>query len=109
MMSRSIARMRRRFQLQQPATVADPIGGFAQSWQTIAHVWGAMEPAATTHSFEAGQDRYRATHRIAIRWRPDVTVSMRLSGAGAAYLIRAVQDRDDRRAFMVCHCEEETP
>ncbi|MGE3246410.1 MAG: phage head closure protein [Beijerinckiaceae bacterium] len=103
-----VGELRTKLALQTPVAVHDPLGGFAQQWQTIAEVWCAIETSAPQVAYEGAHRRSVVARRVVLRWRPDIHASMRLTGESGTFLILAVQDIDARRAFLACHCEEIT-
>ena len=49
------------------------------------------------------------THRVTLRWRAGLTTKQRLRRGSQIFLIRGVQDPDDRRRRLICTCEEIKP
>ena len=90
----AIADLRVPLVLQTATDVPDPVGGFARQWQDVADVWAAVESFRPRVEFEAGRPQYRISHRITIRWRPDVSVSMQLSGLAGTSVIHGANDAD---------------
>ncbi len=101
-----ISELRQRITLQSPVDTPDGEGGFSRQWQTIATVWASSDAASPRMRFEAAQQEYSTSHRITIRWRPDVSAAMRLSDGVRHFLINGAYDADGRRDFMICYCEE---
>ena len=102
---KEISNLRQRMALETPVDVPDGAGGFSRQWQTVADIWAAIESMAPRSGFEAEQQDYSASHRITIRWRPDVSAGMRLNVVGGNYYINGAFDADGQRAFMTCYCE----
>lgn len=107
--AKSIARLRHQMMLQRPEDIPDAVGGFARNWLDVANVWAAMETLAASQDFEAAQRVARSTHRITIRWRPDLTGAMRLAGSAGTFIIHAAHDADGKHAFMRLYCERLQP
>ena len=101
-----IATLRTRLKLQAPVDVPDPLGGFARDWQDVADIWASVASSAPVPQFVAARQDARVTHRITIRWRPDITAAMRFEGDGGTYVIHGANDSDAYRAFLVCYCEQ---
>lgn len=101
-----VAGLRHRLALQRPVDIPDAIGGFERQWETVSLLWAAIETTGAQSRFEAARSEARITHRITIRWRPDVSSSMRLVGNDGVFDIIAAHDADGRRAFMACYCEQ---
>lgn len=103
-----IAALRRRLQLEAPVETPDDSGGFSRVWQVVADVWVSIETLDAAERFVAQRGEMRTTHRIAMRWRPDITGAMRLRSGSRAFRILTASDADTHRRFLVCHCEETT-
>ncbi|MDB5569074.1 MAG: head-tail adaptor protein [Hyphomicrobiales bacterium] len=101
-----IGELDRKLALERPLDTPDEIGGAARAWTLVADVWGHVQPTRGVRRFAGEREESAVTHRIAIRWRPDVTGAMRLRDGAAVYSIHAATDGDGRRRFLICHCEE---
>ena len=104
-----IGKLRRRLQLESPVEAADEIGGFSRTWTNVASVWGEIETLSGEDTFEASQGQIQLTHRVTVRWRPDITGAMRLRDGARAFEIIAALDGDAQRRFLVCRCREIKP
>ncbi len=96
----------RKLMLEQPVDTLDDIGGAVRSWALVASIWARVTPTRGAERFAGERAESALTHRIAIRWRPDVTGAMRLRDGAKTYCIHAATDGDGRRRIMICHCEE---
>lgn len=106
---RKITDLRQLMILQRAQDMPDGSGGFARNWLTVAEIWAAIEDIAVRPDFEAGRHTTQSTHRITIRWRPDMTGAMRLQGAAGTFLVHAAHDADGKRARMRLYCERLNP
>ncbi|MCC2098548.1 MAG: phage head closure protein [Hyphomicrobiales bacterium] len=102
----TVAELRVPLILQSALDTPDALGGYERQWQDVAEVWAALETFRPRTGFDAGQPQSRISHRITIRWRPDVALSMQFSGPAGTFAIHGAYDADNRRAFLVCYCEE---
>lgn len=102
----SIGGLRRRAVLEQPLDVPDEIGGLLRTWTPVATVWAQVLPLAGVERREGGREETAITHRVLIRWRPDVTGASRLVVEGRVLAVHAAVDHDPQRRFMMLQCQE---
>lgn len=102
----SIGGLRRRVVLEQPLDTPDDIGGAVRTWTPVATIWAQIAPVAGVERREGAREESAITHRVLIRWRPDVTGAMRLVEGARVFAIHAALDHDSRRRFMLLQCEE---
>lgn len=95
-----------RLSLERPVETPDDIGGVSRAWAHVDDVWGQLTPVAGHEDFIAGREETTLTHRVLIRWRPDVTGAMRLRLGSRTFVIHAALDWDTRRRFMLLQCQE---
>lgn len=86
------ARMRQRITLQTPQESDDGAGGVTRSWSDVDTVWAEVLPLSggRIERLFARQLQDEVSHRIIIRYRDDVTATMRVVYAGRAMNIRSV-------------------
>lgn len=101
--------LRHRLTLEAPVRTEEEGGAASVAWTTVADVFAAITPGSGRELVAADGTAARATHAILIRWRPGVLPAMRFSGAGRVFDIHAVLDRDERRHWLECLCEERLP
>lgn len=109
MTSKTIGCMRSRLSLEAPVDMTDDTGGVARSYIAQAVVWGAIMPAAASDRFVAERMEQTITHAIRLRFRAGLTGAMRLRLGTRIFLIHGVEDVDESRRFVLCHCEEIRP
>ena len=109
MTARAIAARRSRLTLQVPVDVTDDNGGVSRSFVALADLWGEIVPAGANDRFLAQRMEETISHRIRIRFRPDLTAAMRLVVGSRVFLIHGIEDEDERHRFSRCHCEEVRP
>ena len=107
--SPEIAALRRRFVLENAIETPDESGGFTRTWQALEEIWGKIETLKVTDEFTASRGAMQITHRITIRWRPDITGAMRLREGARSFEIVAAQDADPKRRYLNCQCRETAP
>ena len=102
----SIGDLDKRVALEQPLDTFDEIGGVERTWVNVDDVWAQVTPVSGREEFAGQREASVITHRVLIRWRPDVTGAMRLR-MGERYLsVHAALDWDERRRFLLLQCEE---
>ena len=99
--------MTARLDLQRSVSAPDGQGGAILSYETIASLWGRIEPVTHTLTEEASQRTFTITHRIWIAHRSDLAAGMRFERGERVFTIRAAHDPDETRRYLVCQCEEE--
>jgi SPP1 family predicted phage head-tail adaptor len=100
-------RFRTELMLEQAAALPDGMGGHAESWNEVATVFAGIEPVSAANRFGAGQALETVTHRVTLRWRPDVKSGMRFVKAGRVFAILTVHDPDETMRYLVCRVREE--
>lgn len=109
MTSKTIGCMRSRLTLEAPVDFTDDTGGVARSYIVQAVVWGAIMPAAAGDRFVAERMEQTITHSVRLRFRAGLTGAMRLRLGARMFLIHGIENVDERRRFVLCHCEEVRP
>ena len=99
--------MTARLDLQRSVSAPDGQGGATVSQETVASLWGRIEPVSNTLTEEASQRTFTITHRIWIAYRTGLMAGMRFVRGERVFTIRAVNDPDETRRYLVCQCEEE--
>lgn len=102
----SIGDLDQRLVLEQPLDTLDEIGGVERTWVTVDDVWAQVTPVSGREEFAGEREASVITHRVLIRWRPDVTGAMRLRLGNRVLAIHAALDWDERRRFLRLQCEE---
>jgi SPP1 family predicted phage head-tail adaptor len=104
-----VGELRARSVLEGPVETPDQAGGVLRSWAEIASVWADVSTLNAQQRLEAEQIGQTVTHRVTLRWRAGLSTKQRLRRGSQIFLIRGVQDPDDRRRRLICNCEEIKP
>lgn len=99
--------LRHRVTIQTLARTADDGGGYTEAWSNVATVWARVEPLSGGERWEAQQITANLSHRVAMRYRNDVTANNRLLFGARRLRIDAVIDVGERREQLEILCEEE--
>ena len=70
-------RLKDAVRLERPTTIRNAYGEEVPSWETVAMVRAGVEPISSQERMKADQMQADLSHRIWIRYRPDVTAEMR--------------------------------
>lgn len=85
-----IGQFDQRVQLQARVAGQDAHGQANGAWQTVATVWGKVEPLRGREFFAAGQSQSEVEVRVRIRYRSGITTQMRVLWRDAAHDIISV-------------------
>ena len=97
--------LNRRLVLEAPVETADGLGGVTRSYTAVATLWAAVEPVAVRHDVVADAAGATVTHRIVIRYSPDITTRHRFRDGAVVYRIVTLRETV-RRRFLEIHAEE---
>lgn len=100
---------RHRLYVEAPYEVPDGAGGVARAYETLALVWGLIEPLGGTEAMREERLAQRLTHRITIRAFTSLTAAHRLRKGARIFEIRAIREDVPARRLMSLHCEEIAP
>jgi SPP1 family predicted phage head-tail adaptor len=85
-MSLSAGKLRHRLRIEEYVALedshGDPIqdattGEISKAWETVATVWGAIEPLSAREYVQSGAKQSEMAARITIRYRSGLTAAMR--------------------------------
>ena len=106
-MPTSIGQMNHQIVLQRDdGTSRTSLGGRANSWTSVATVWGRVAPLKGDERLAAGQLEETVTHRVHIRYYSGLTAKWRLLWGSTPLQIKAIINPDERRRFMIIDCVE---
>ncbi len=101
-----IAALRHRLLLEQRTRVADGGGGATETWTSVATVWAAIAEKSGREREAADRAAPKVAMEVTIRHREGVNTDMRFRQGSRHFNIRAVLDKDGRRRWLTCTCEE---
>lgn len=82
--------LRHRVEIQAQVTTEDSSGEVVQSWSSVATVWACIQPMSARETIMGQAMSSDVTTRIIMRYRDDVTASMRILHRGREFNIRGV-------------------
>jgi SPP1 family predicted phage head-tail adaptor len=101
--------LRHRIAIEAGTRTPDAGGGTSNPWAaptTVAEVWAAIQPLQGDERLRAQQLQSRVTHKIVLRYRPDIRTSHRVNFNGRIFNIRSVINLDERSRWLELMCEE---
>lgn len=108
MLFMNAGRLRTELKLEALQPQDDGIGGYSESWQEIALIWGQIRAITSSSRFLAQRWHPETTHRITIRYDAIIQAGMRLRKDNRIFQIDAIQDADETRRYQICFVREET-
>jgi SPP1 family predicted phage head-tail adaptor len=99
--------LRHRVTIEVATGTGDEAGGESRTFATFAAVWARIEPVKADEKTIAAHLAGVVTHRATLRWRDDLTASMRIAYRGRHFRIRTIHDPDESRRYLELGCEEE--
>lgn len=106
----SAGRLRHRLVLQRPIQTQDAnTGSIQNTWETVATVWGAIEPVNVRAFIAAQSEVNKVTSKIIIRYRDDVSPRWRVlhEAKGLFYIIEGVlSDKDSGLEYLTLPVSE---
>ncbi len=103
-----IGDLRKQMTLQAEQQTSDGAGGYALAWVDVATVWADIAPVGGNEYLAAGRLEAQVTHKITLRWRPDITpnASMRLTYGARLFNIRAVLNPGEANRWLSILAQE---
>ena len=103
-----IGEMRERVAIKTRTLADDTIGGKTETWTTLATVWAKINTIRGTEFIQQAQAGGELTHRVIIRYRSDVTASMKLTWGSRTLKIVSPPIELGHRQWTELQCKEET-
>lgn len=94
------ARLRTPVTIQRPTKSPDGMGGWTESWATVATVSAQVRDLRMEEVVQQMALQSRITHSFTIRYRNDVDATCRIVLNSREYAIRGVVDMEERHAFL---------
>lgn len=98
--------MRHRVAIQQPIQTQAADGGISNSWLTVNTVWSRIEPLSGRELFNASQVQPDVTHRVTLRYHPNVSPRWRFLFGDRTFNVLTVLNTDERNRELICMCME---
>lgn len=101
-----IGELRQRIVFQSAIKLDDGYGGKQVVWQDGFSAWALIEPLSAHEKFEAMSVQSGVTHRVYIRYRPDVGTEMRIKYGNRIFEIEGILDIGEQKRFLELLCSE---
>jgi SPP1 family predicted phage head-tail adaptor len=102
----SIGDLNQRITIQSQTRTSDGMGGWTETWATLATVWAAVWPVSAREILKAGQTSMEITHRIKIRYRAGVDPSYRILFGTRYFSIMSIINVGERGEWLELLCKE---
>lgn len=99
-----VGEMQTKVVYQTETSAVDSVGQPIKTWTDVFACWAAVRPLSAKELYYGQSTRSETTHRIAIRWRPEVSAKGRFVIANArrrVFKIFSVINTDERREELV--------
>ncbi|MCY0385653.1 phage head closure protein [Robbsia sp. Bb-Pol-6] len=96
--------LNRLVEIQQPGDVKDKLGQPVPGWVRFARPWANIRTVNGREYAAADSERSEVTTSIQIRYRDDITTSMRVVHRGVVYKIHAVLPDEAGRECVYLAC-----
>jgi len=87
---------------QRPVVTKDSLGQARQGWEDVFTAYVAVRPLSAREIYYAQSTRSETTHRIALRWRPEVNSKGRFLYGDRVFNIYSVLNVDELNSEIVC-------
>lgn len=99
-------RLNKRVVIQSPSDSSDGGGGVSRSWVNVATVWAEIDSLSGKETLRFGQLQTTYTHRIMMRYRDDMTSSMRIVYDGRVFEIQRIHNVNEESVILDVYVEE---
>lgn len=103
---KQIGALKHRILIQNLALAADGQGGTVETWSDVATVWAEINPKSTRERLYTQSLQYQRTHVIRIRFRSDITNTMRINYQDRIFQIKGTWCPDEWKTYLMIDCEE---
>ncbi len=99
-------RMHHNLLLEQMQPQSDGLGGYQEKWMEVRQLWAQITPVSVKSRFYAEQHHQDITHRITMRFAPEVLQGMRLRKLQRSFLVLNCYDPDETKRYSICLVQE---
>ncbi|MEP7456790.1 phage head closure protein [Phyllobacterium sp. SB3] len=82
-------------------------GELIESWSEIASLWAQVEPIGTGPRLLGEQQIPEVTHRVTLRYRKNISSTMRFRKGARIFQTLTLHDPDDTGRYLVARVREE--
>lgn len=104
----SAGKLDKRVSLQVQSSTRDELNQKVDTWVTLNNgvVWASVQPLRASEAISYEAKQMLVTHRVTIRFRPDVTADMRVLFNSRPMQIVSIRNPDERGEMIELLCEE---
>ncbi len=99
-------RMHHDLLLQKMQPESDGLGGYKEKWIEVRQLWAQITPVSANSRFYAEQHHQDITHRMVMRYVPEVQQGMRLCKLQRYFIIVNSYDPDETKRYTTCTVRE---
>ncbi len=96
-----IGKLRHRLLLQAPL-----YSNNERTWQDEGYLWAAVRALSGAESTIGEGESALTNYEVIVRYRAGITPEMRFIFDGRTLAIKAVLDKQERKRYLTCLCEE---
>lgn len=101
-----IGTLRHRIQIQIKTISEDSLKQQTESWTDVATVWARIEPLSGREYFQARQETAEVSVKVTMRYRNDISPSMRLRFEDRIFEVLSVINPEERCILLLLMCKE---
>ncbi len=99
-------RFNRQLTIENEVELADGCGGYVSRYEAQDTVWAHLCPLRSSSVARADNSVTELTHRILIRFRPNISGTTRFITGSRKFEVQTVRDPDETRRYLECDCIE---
>ncbi len=99
-------RFNRQLTIENEIEMSDGCGGFVTRYETQDTIWAHICPLRASNITRADNSIVEISHRILVRFRPNISTSTRFVTGSRRFKVEAVRDPDETRRYLECDCVE---
>jgi len=99
-------RFNRQLTIENQVEIADGCGGYVSRYEAQDTVWAHICPVGSSRQTRAESSNIEISHRIFVRFRPNISKTTRFASGSRRFEVRAFRDPDETRRYIECDCVE---
>jgi len=96
----------KRIQFLSQSTISDSYGELINDWREVATTWAHIQPLQARELFHAKQIHAEVTTKIIVRYRPNITLNMRIQYGERTLEIVSATNVEEKGQFLEVLCKE---
>jgi SPP1 family predicted phage head-tail adaptor len=101
-----IGDLNKRIQIQAPSKISDGMGGFDETFSTIATVFASLWPISAREQVQSMQEVMTISHRIRIRYRSVLRPDWRVKFGNRYFSIVSIINPNEKNELLDLMCKE---